>query len=79
LKNNKENYVFEDVKYCIFERQVSERRGLFLWSFIVFTNTNEKINVTVIASPTLHRMVYRAKGAAISSLLGIASSLRSSQ
>jgi hypothetical protein len=42
-------------------------------------NTNEKIIVTVIASPTLHRMVYRAKGAAISSLLGIASSLRSSQ
>ena len=34
------------------------------------TNTNEKIIVTVIASP---------KGAAISSLLGIASSLRSSQ
>jgi hypothetical protein len=34
------------------------------------TNANEKIIVTVIASP---------KGAAISSLLGIASSLRSSQ
>jgi hypothetical protein len=51
-------------------------KGLWLieiWQCQAFkadTNTNEKIIVTVIASP---------KGAAISSLLGIASSLRSSQ
>jgi hypothetical protein len=33
--NDEEKHVFGDGKYCIFERETAERRGLFLWTLVV--------------------------------------------